>query len=366
MRKFNTIDTKEIYAASITVMDAHDGHSELSGYVGTATHGGPMVRNFEAAWRDTFGVNYAVSVNSATSGLLAACMAIGIVPGDEVIVSPYTMSATAAAPKLLGANIVFADIEDDSFCLDPASVAEKITPKTVVVIVTNLFGCPARLHELRALCDEKDIYLIEDNAQAIFAKEFGKFTGTIGHIGVFSLNVHKQIQVGEGGVVVTNIEWLDGNLREAMNHGEMRGGIIGLNLRMTEVTAAMACEQLRKAERIIGDITSYAKGINHYIDKLDLPIIPHGMRTDFINRTDCVHSYYCWAGLIVEHDKINISPPFKRGYMRPLYELPAFKQDISLPKVEGVEKDMILMELCSISPTVPNFDVMVGNLRRTK
>src|SRR6266702_4075211 len=188
MKKFNTIDCKEIHAASLSAQDAADGHIPLSGYIGSKSFGGPQILVLEAMWRETFRTKHAVAVNSGTSGLLAACMAIGIEHGDEVIVSPYTMSATASVPKILGASIIFADIERETFCLDPVEVHNAITRKTKAVIVTNLFGHPAHLRELRDICDGHGVYLIEDNAQAIFAKENGVYAGTIGHIGVFSLN----------------------------------------------------------------------------------------------------------------------------------------------------------------------------------
>src|SRR6266446_3201830 len=239
MKKFNTIHSEELEA----IVDVFDSYSPLSGYLGSDIYGGERCRSLETKWSGIFDVRYAIAVNSGTSGLLAACMAVDICLDSEVIVSPYTMSATAAVPKILGAKIIFADIERDTFTIDPVDVSNLITPRTEAVIATNLFGHPANLHELRDICDNHGIYLIEDNAQAIFAKEYDKYTGTIGHIGVFSLNVHKHLQVGEGGIIVTDNPWLDKKIREAMNHGEMRGGIPGLNLRMTEVTAAMAIEQ---------------------------------------------------------------------------------------------------------------------------
>ena len=357
MRKFNTINHKEINAASITIMEAYDGHSELSGYLGSEPHGGPMCRALECLWEVTFGIKHAVAVNSATSGLLAACMAIGIKPGDEVIVSPYTMSATAAVPKILGAKIVFADIEDETFGLDPLEVGNLISnPKTKAVIVTNLFGHPARLKELKSLCDNHGVYLIEDNAQSIFAKEGTKYAGTIGHIGVFSLNVHKQIQVGEGGIAVTNDGVLARNLREAMNHGEMRGGILGLNLRMTEVTAAMAIEQVKKAERVISEIREFAETVTHFIKRSSLPIVPS------IVRKGCVHSYYCWTGIITHDKNLSVGPPFRRGYMRPLYDLKAFSPHDQLETVERVQKNLILLEMCAIPDANVGIDDMVRSL----
>src|SRR5258708_2547630 len=122
MKPFWTIGAKEIGAAEEA---AHT--YPLSGYIGSSPHGGPQCRALEYEWATAFDAGYAVVVNSATSGLLAACMAVGVSPGDEVIVSSYTMSATAAAPKVLGARIVFADIEPETYCMDPIDVSNLIT-----------------------------------------------------------------------------------------------------------------------------------------------------------------------------------------------------------------------------------------------
>jgi len=359
VKAFNTIGGREIGAAEGAA------HGTLSGYIGSKPRGGYYCCKLEDEWAVTFNVRHAVAVNSATSGLLAACMAVGVEPGDEVIVSPYTMSATAAAPKILGATIVFADIEPETFCIDPVEVSNSITPRTKAVIATNLFGHPARLHELKSLCDLHGVYLIEDNAQAIFAKEHGVYTGTIGHIGVFSLNVHKHLQVGEGGVCVTNSADLDKKLREAMNHGEMRDGILGLNLRMTEVTAAMALAQLSKAPEIMAGRRHIAEMITSYM--VGLPI------TSPIVRSGCEHSYYCWAGILEEIPREDVLPtPFKRGYLHPLYSLPVFLKDhsrlssrsLSLPVVEEVERRIVLVEVCSIDPTDEEIIKMVEDLGR--
>lgn len=303
--------------------------------------------SLEKEWADAFAIEHAVAVNSATSGLLAACMAAEIKPGDEVITTPYTMSATAAAPAVLGARIRFGDIEPDTYCLDPREVANCITSKTKAVIVTNLFGCPAHLHELRDICDNRGVLLIEDNAQAIFAKEYGKYTGTIGHMGVFSLNVHKHLQVGEGGLVVTASKELDSKLREAMNHGEMRGGIVGLNLRMTEVTAAMAREQLKKAPGIMRSRRELVAKLNMAINR----IRPYGLLLPD-ERDDCIHSFYVWGAQLSRPVMSFTSPaPFRTGYMKPLYHLPAFASETLSSIAEYVESRMVLLEVCSIDPT---------------
>src|SRR3974390_2980594 len=112
----------------------------LSGYIAENPEGGQWCQTLEANWQRKFGVNYAIAMNSATSGLLASCMAIGIKSDDEVIIFPWTMRATAAGPAVLGAKIVFADINPSTFTIDPSCIAAKITPRAKAVIVTNLFG----------------------------------------------------------------------------------------------------------------------------------------------------------------------------------------------------------------------------------
>ena len=141
---------------------------------------------------------------TAILGLLIALGAIGLSPGDEVIVPLTTMSHSSNAITY-GAIPVFADIEKDTFCIDVARVAEQITSKTKAVIAVNLFGSPADLTGLSELCKRHGIFLVEDNAQAIMAKQGSAYTGTVGSIGVFSLNYHKHIHTGEGGICTTKI-----------------------------------------------------------------------------------------------------------------------------------------------------------------
>src|SRR5262249_27529008 len=151
-----------------------------------------------------FGVRHAVAVNSATSGLIAAVGAAGIEPGDEVIVSPWTMAASATAILVWNAIPVFADIEPDTFNLDPALVEANVTPRTRAIRVPDIFGHAAQLDPLMAIADRHRLKVIEDAAQTPSALYHGRRVGTISHIGVYSLNFHKHIHTGEGGVCVTN------------------------------------------------------------------------------------------------------------------------------------------------------------------
>lgn len=217
LEPFSTIGDKEV----AYVIRAMTATGPLSGYIGGSPSEGYWVKRLAAEWRMTFGISHAIPCNSATSGLLAACMAVGVGPGDTIWTTPYSMSATAACAKVLGAKVRFIDIELSRFGIDPAGLNGRgEAPKAI--IITNLFGHPAYLKEIRAWCDRYSVYLIEDNAQAPMATERAVFTGTIGHIGVWSLNVHKFIQCGEGGIVGTNDPALAQRLEDAINHGELR------------------------------------------------------------------------------------------------------------------------------------------------
>ena len=180
--------------------------------------GGPEVQALEVEWSNK--VKHSISVNKATSGLFAAIGALNIGFGDEVIVSPYTMTACALAPLIYGAIPVFADVELESGSLDPSSIEQCISNKTKAIMVVHQFGIPAKMDEIIKLARKHKLKVIEDCAQAHGASYKGQDVGTIGDIGVFSLNVNKTIQAGEGGVCVTNDDEIAYRLQLIRNHGE--------------------------------------------------------------------------------------------------------------------------------------------------
>ena len=305
--------------------------------------GGDKVLELESLWSSKFNCKYSISVNSATSGLYAAIGAVGVEPGDEVIVPPYTMSATAMAPLVYGGIPVFADIEAETFCIDIKSVEAKINKKTRAIIAVNLFGHPARLKELKALADRHGIFLIEDNAQAPLAREGELYSGTIGHIGVFSLNYHKHIHSGEGGVCVTDDSKLAARLQMIRNHAENAvepaqvedlSNLVGFNYRLTELGAAIATEQLKKAETLV-------QGRQEIAEKLTRAMAGLNGLTPPVVRDNCRHVYYTWS---MKYDEAVVGVPRKvfcealkaegvpvfEGYVRPLYLLPIFQKRIAL------------------------------------
>ncbi|MDD5299052.1 MAG: DegT/DnrJ/EryC1/StrS family aminotransferase [Gallionella sp.] len=346
--------------------------------------GGHEIRAFEREWAERFDCRHAITVNSNTSGLIAALGAVGVSPGDEVIVPPYSMSATVMAPLFYGGIPVFVDIEPKTFCLDPALVRASITSKTRAIIAVNLFGHPAALHELRALADEHGIYLIEDAAQSPLASENGRMTGTIGHIGVFSLNYHKHIHTGEGGMCCTDDDALSLRMRMIRNHGENVieplhvediTNLVGFNFRMTELSAAIGREQLRKADTLVSGRQAIAERLTAATQGLP------GLTPPMV-RQDCRHVYYVWcarhdaavAGVsraTVVRALVAEGVPLSEGYVKPLYMLPAFQRRIAIgrngwpftlserrydkglcPVVERMDEHE-LVEFCTCSHALP-------------
>jgi dTDP-4-amino-4,6-dideoxygalactose transaminase len=341
LQPYNSIGAEEAEAVARVMRSGC-----LSGYYGSWSpefFGGPVVQAFETAWAKRFACKHAVAVNSNASGLVAAMGAIGISPGDEVIVPPLTMSATAMAPLAYGGIPVFSDLDTVTCCLDPKEVRKNITEKTKAILVVNMFGHIAHLEELRAIADEHGLFLIEDNAQAPLGTENGRYTGTIGHIGIFSLNYHKHFHTGEGGVCTTNDDDLAMRLRLIRNHGEActEGAgvtnlvnLVGFNLRMTELCAAVGLEQLKKADALVGEREHIAHRLNEGLAGLEGIAPP-------VQRAGTRPVYYMYQ-LRFDPDAVGVSRevfaealaaegfPTFLGYLKPLYLLPMFQHRIAI------------------------------------
>jgi len=256
-KKFNTIDKKELLAVKKVLKSG-----VLSSFLGSKSknfYGGKKVLEFEKKFRNYFGVKYAISVNSWTSGLVTIIGAIGTEPGDEVILPTWTMSACASAILNWNAIPVFVDIDKNTFCLDPALVKKKITNKTKAILTVDLFGHPANIAEIKKIIKNRNITLISDTAQAIGSIRAGKFTGTDTDIGGYSFNYHKHIHTGEGGMIVTNNKNFANRCLLIRNHGEAVinssnknkiKNILGYNFRLGEIESSIGIEQLKKLKKL--------------------------------------------------------------------------------------------------------------------
>jgi perosamine synthetase len=261
---FEFTDYRSIGKTDIDAAQAVLESGVLSRFIGASGEsflGGTSVKSMETAWGMYFHSDFAVSCNSWTSGLWLAIGALGIEPGSEVIVSSWTMAATATTILHWNLIPVFADIDQRSFNLDPVDVERRITSRTRAIVSPDIFGQSADIEALRNICKKYDLKLVSDTAQAPGAKRNGYFAGTASDIGGFSLNYHKHIHSGEGGVAVTNSPDLARRMQLLRNHGEVvvgqeqsaksQYGILGMNMRMGEIEAAIAESQLKKLQRAI-------------------------------------------------------------------------------------------------------------------
>lgn len=392
--KYNSIGREEIEAAKAVVESGM-----LSDFLGSwdeKFYGGVKVREFEQDWAAYFEVKHAVTVNSNTSGLIAAVGAIGIEPGDEVIVSPWTMTASATAIVVWNAIPVFADIEEETFNLDPASVERNITPHTRAIMVTDIFGHPADMDAIMAIARRHRLKVIEDCAQAPAARYRGRYAGTIADIGVFSLNYHKHIHTGEGGMCVTNDAALGKRLQLIRNHAEAvvagmgvddLSNMIGFNFRMTEIEAAIGVEQLKKLKTLTDDRTKQA-------DRLDAGLQGLlGLRTSVV-KPDCSHVYYAYP-LVYDNmltsvsreqivkalraEGVPVAPGYQNIHLLPMYQkrvaygrggfpwsAPLYKGRVSYAKgICPVAEDLqdrrfIVMGMCLFDYTEQDIDLLIS------
>ncbi|HAI75053.1 MAG TPA: L-glutamine--2-deoxy-scyllo-inosose aminotransferase KanB [Microscillaceae bacterium] len=205
------------------------------------------------------GVKYAHSCTSGSTAVAIAMAACGVGAGDEVIVPPFTYIATVEGALLAGALPIFAEI-DETLCLSPEGIRKAITPKTKAVVLVHMCGSMAKIEEIMQICQEHNLVLIEDTAQALGASYKGKAAGTFGKMGCFSFDFFKIITCGEGGAVITNDEKLYNFSHQFSDHGhdhigDNRGAeghpIIGFNYRIGEMNAAVGVAQLRKIDYIL-------------------------------------------------------------------------------------------------------------------
>lgn len=217
---------------------------------------GKYIDEFEDKVADYTGAAYAVAVSNGTVAIHLAMLALGIGPGDEVITTNFTYVASSNAILYVGATPIFADIDKNTWNLDPQRVAEKITKKSKAILYTNIYGTPAEYTLLRKLADDNGLFLIEDAAESFGATYEGKMSGTLGDLSTFSFFGNKTITTGEGGMVLTHDADIAAKLKKLKNQGNSESvryyhDILGYNYRMTNIQAALGVAQIGKINQIL-------------------------------------------------------------------------------------------------------------------
>jgi perosamine synthetase len=218
---------------------------------------GPRTAEFEELFAKAIGVKYAVAVNSGTSGLHLAVRALGLGPGDEVITTPFSFVASSNCILFEGATPVFVDADEGTFNIDPSLIEAAITPKTKAILPVHVFGESADMDPIMAIAKKHGLRVIEDACEAIQATYKGRTVGTFGDVAVYGFYPNKQITTGEGGMIVTNDEAIYDYCLSARNQGRatdmqwLTHVRLGYNYRISEMTAAMGAEQMKKLPQIM-------------------------------------------------------------------------------------------------------------------
>ena len=320
---------------------------------------GENVEKFETLLSEEMGSEYSVAFNSGTSAVHSLLIAHGIGSGDEIIVPSFTFIATANAPLFVGAKPVFADIEAETFGLDPDSVNEKITEKTKAIMPIHYGGCPCKINDLRELADDHDLVLIEDAAEAMGAKVGGKKVGTFGDSAILSFCQNKIITTGEGGAVLTDSREIYEKLLLIRSHGRLETAdyfsslepfdyiTLGYNFRMSNITAVLGISQLKKLNKVIEMrrrnsfyLTECLKEISEYITPLKSPSNYYNvyqMYTATADKRNILMEYLASKGIM---SKIYFDPVHLTHFYKKI-----LKYDVNLPVTNDMADKVITLPM---------------------
>jgi len=310
---------------------------------------GPNVSAFEEEAAKYLGVRNAVTVASGTDALHLALAAAGIGPGDEVITSPFTFIATAEAIRYVGATPVFADIDPRTYNIDPEKIEAAITPATRAVLPVHLFGQPADMGALSAICDRYALLLVEDCAQSFGAIHGTAMTGAIGSFGCFSFFPSKNLGCyGDGGMVTMASDELADQVRVLRNHGSRQRyhhHVIGFNSRLDEIQAVILRAKLKHIDQYNNNRRRVAKLYNELLSGLDL-VVPH-------EDGKGVHVYHQYTILTAHRDRIMKTLAEQQIASAVYYPIPLHRQDVfaesyqncSLPIAENVAQNCLSLPI---------------------
>lgn len=274
-----------------------------------SSSGSVFMKRFEDSFAKRFGASYGISFINGTATMHAALEAMGIGPGDEVIVPPLTMSATTFAVLQADATPVFADVDPETFQIDPASIAERITPKTRAIITVALFGLSPDMDPIVELAEKNGLMIIEDNAQCFLGKYKGRMVGTLGHCSSYSFQSSKHLTSGEGGIVLTDDHELADRIRKVQSLGyagvgATKGKItkrdiqdpdysrhvtMGWNYRMPELCCAVALAQTENIDALVQRRIEVARIFEEAVQDFRDWFVPQKVGSDYVS------SYWAWV-----------------------------------------------------------------------
>ncbi len=310
---------------------------------------GPKVLEFERNYAKFAGVKHAVAVNTGTAALHAAILAVGIKPGDEVIVPSFTFVATAESVVLAGAKPVFADIDPETYTLSPLDAQKAITKKTKAILPVDLYGYSADMKPLREIADKHDLAIVEDAAQAHGTTYAGKPAGSFADAACWSLYASKNMTTGEGGMVTTDDDEIDERLRLIRNHGEKAkyaSLMLGSNYRMPELEAAIGVVQLGKLPSFVAKRRQNAQQLSKMLEKSKRLKLPSESESQ-------QHSWYLYTVKLkdgTQEERNMILQELKHKeisaeayYVNPVHTMPFYRDNFggrSLPETEKAAKQV--------------------------
>jgi len=307
--------------------------------------GGKRVQQFEKLLSKFVKSKFAVAVNSGTAALQASLYAIDIKPGDEVLVPSFTFVATANSVKSVGAKPVFVDILNDNYTMDPNDLRKKITRRTKAIIPVHLYGHMAYMDEILEMAKKKNIKIIEDASQSLGSKLKGKHSGTFSQLGCFSLYAGKVITSGEGGAIVTGDKKLFEKLRQIRNHGLAKINLttrLGLNLRLSEISAAIAKIQMKKLPSFLKQRKNNAKILTELLQNCDV-VLPKQRKHETLN-------WYLYTIAHKNRNKVmrklnSLGIGATVYYSTPIHKTPYFKTKKKLPNTEWASSHILCLPI---------------------
>lgn len=331
--KLKKIENKMNIPISKTILKKEEIESVLAPLRSGWLVQGKEVDQFENKWSQFTGAKYSIAVTSCTTALHLSLYALGLKPDDEVIIPAFTWISTANVIEHMRANVVFCDINLDTFNIDENQIEKKITSKTRAIIPVHLFGLPANMSAIKEIANRYNLFVVEDAACGFGSYYNNKHVGNFGDTGCFSFHPRKAITTGEGGMITTNNQALAEKIKILRNHGSMisdldrhigpRPHVLpdhpypGFNYRMTDIQASLGSAQMNRALRIGNERKSLAKKYDHSlkdIDRLSLPIRMH----------EYEHGYQSYPCLLdrkkINMNNINDIQEIRNNIMDKLYE----------------------------------------------